>query len=422
MLFSAPNLPDGAMTSLSMAPSRPVSSVLFLGDEAAPGDVSPGRTSTSQIGSTIPSACTEASEASTADSATATRARSRAFGRLRSNALAVARSPSEVQLGLDERWSVRISGLTPAESEWLLDLANRRHVPAITAARRYDLDPDRVTDLVTVLGRAGYWQYDRLRTKASLRATADGAADIGALGALRGDNFGKGTLVRRSRVTVAVLDSGRLGAAICRHLATAGIGTLLLPDLGMVEMNDLGLGGYQRAEVGRRRLDCLMQQIRRCSSTRTVHDGVPDVVVAIDQDVVRPRLWTRLMGEALPHLVVVAGEADVTVGPFVQPGATACLNCFDLHQTDADPAWPNLKRQLLQLPRRSVETTLAASAAAVAAAQVLAHVDGLRPATSDGRLRLALPQAIPTFFEAPPHRECGCRSLRQASKPGLSRR
>ena len=46
-----------------------------------------------------------------------------------------------------------------------------------------------------------------------------------------------------------------------------------------------------------------------------------------------------------PHLLVRLTEGRAVVGPFVVPGATACLRCLDAHCTDADPSWPLLVRQ-----------------------------------------------------------------------------
>jgi len=342
--------------------------------------------------------------------------RRRPLGRLRKNTIVIAHSDSEVQLGLDERWAVRICGLDRAETTWLQDVAYRRHIPALTSARRLRLDRDRLTALVGVLDRAGYWQAERpRRSRIELRAPGDGLGDVVALGYLRSDNLGRRTLERRAEATVAILDSGRLGAAVARHLATAGIGRLVLPDQQVVQFADLGLGGYQRSHLGKDRFDCMELQLRRCSTTIVQRDGEPDLVVAIEQDVPRRRTWTRLMGEAIPHLILTPGEAELTVGPFVLPGTSGCANCLHLHRTDADPNWPDLSDQLSRLPERPVETTLAAIGAALAAGQVLAAIDGGTPAAADSLLRIRLPQAVPEAIPAPVHPACACHHLRWAA-------
>lgn len=41
----------------------------------------------------------------------------------------------------------------------------------------------------------------------------------------------------------------------------------------------------------------------------------------------------------IPHLVLRAVDGVVVVGPFVVPGATACLRCLDAHHSDEDPGY-----------------------------------------------------------------------------------
>ena len=41
----------------------------------------------------------------------------------------------------------------------------------------------------------------------------------------------------------------------------------------------------------------------------------------------------------IPHLVLRAIDGVVVLGPFVVPGATACLRCLDAHHTDEDPGY-----------------------------------------------------------------------------------
>lgn len=42
----------------------------------------------------------------------------------------------------------------------------------------------------------------------------------------------------------------------------------------------------------------------------------------------------------VPHLVIRAIDGIVLLGPFVVPGATACLRCLDAHHSDEDPGYP----------------------------------------------------------------------------------
>ena len=54
----------------------------------------------------------------------------------------------------------------------------------------------------------------------------------------------------------------------------------------------------------------------------------------------------------VPHLVVRMCEGQALVGPFVDPGRSACLRCVDAHHTDVDPTWPLLVRQHAAAGRR----------------------------------------------------------------------
>jgi bacteriocin biosynthesis cyclodehydratase domain-containing protein len=96
--------------------------------------------------------------------------------------------------------------------------------------------------------------------------------------------------------------------------------------------------------------------------------------------------WTRA---GTPYLVVRLVEGRAVIGPFVQPGATACLRCIDAHHTDADPAWPLLVRQYSAASARDradgapepVDPLLASLALAWAARDLASYVDGGRPSS-----------------------------------------
>jgi bacteriocin biosynthesis cyclodehydratase domain-containing protein len=123
--------------------------------------------------------------------------------------------------------------------------------------------------------------------------------------------------------------------------------------------------------------------------------------------------WMR---ERVPHLVVRLSEGRATVGPFVAPGATACLRCVDAHHTDADPTWPLLVRQYAEASRRPrrdglpepLDPLLAAVALAWAARDLATYVDGGRPSTWSTTLILdAELTAVETRTWAR-HPGCGC--------------
>jgi bacteriocin biosynthesis cyclodehydratase domain-containing protein len=96
--------------------------------------------------------------------------------------------------------------------------------------------------------------------------------------------------------------------------------------------------------------------------------------------------WARA---GTPYLLVRLTEGRAVVGPFVQPGATACLRCLDAHRTDTDPAWPLLVRQYAAAcaadradgAPEPVDPLLATLALAWAARDLATFVDGGRPSS-----------------------------------------
>ncbi|MGW8566904.1 ThiF family adenylyltransferase [Isoptericola sp. NPDC055881] len=322
----------------------------------------------------------------------------------------------EVQLGTDPRWSLVLSGLAEHESRWLRDLGSRHHRSLDRSARYWGVTPARRTQIVGALTDGGFLVPAPAGGPTS--SSAAWSPDVAVLGALRPDGSGAATLARRQGRSVGLHGLGRLGAVLAELLATAGVGTLVLDDRAPVHVGDLGLGGYSRADVGRPREEAASALLAGRHpdlrvGTALPDAGPPDVVVVVESHAVRPERYERLLGTAVPHLPVVLREADVLVGPLVLPGRSACVGCVDRHAADADLAWPHVVADLGRRPSWDVahETTLAASAAALAAGQVLALLDGAAPAAVGRVLEVALPEAMPRAREVAPHAGCGCTRL-----------
>jgi bacteriocin biosynthesis cyclodehydratase domain-containing protein len=338
--------------------------------------------------------------------------------RIRPGTPVLDRGDGRLQLGTDPRWALVLSGLSSGESAWLREAAGRRHRSLRDAARRHRVDDARQAEITDLLVRCGYL-VSPSAADAEVTAPARGAADIAVLGALRPDGAGLATLARRAGCTVGISGLGRTGSGIALHLATAGVGTVVLGDRRPVQVTDLGLGIYRQDDVGRPRERVLRDVLGERSPRTTAcleldADGQPDVVVVIEAHAADPRRYERLVGAGIAHLAVVVREADMVVGPLVLPGRSPCVRCCDLHATDVDRDWPELAGQLWKEHAESgvpEETTLAASAAAMAAAQVLAQLDGARPAAVGAVIEIALPEALPRVRRVLPHPRCGCSTL-----------
>lgn len=107
-------------------------------------------------------------------------------------------------------------------------------------------------------------------------------------------------------------------------------------------------------------------------------------------------LADRWLREGVTYTVVRIVEGRAVLGPFVEPGVTACLRCVDAHHTDSDPDWPLLVRQLAELCVRDradgvpepVDPALGEVAVGWACRDLLTHLDGGRPTTWSATLTL----------------------------------
>ena len=280
---------------------------------------------------------------------------------------------------------------------------------------------------------------ERPREAAASRA---GAPDAVAWSLLRPTADGPDVVAARAGRAVAVSGLGPTGLGLCVALAAAGVGTVLLDDERPVRPDDVGVGGYRWTNVGAVREQAAARVLRDVVPTVTTTSSAeaPDVLVLVESEAADPARGPLLVAAGVTHLSVVVHAAGAVVGPLVVPGDGPCLRCLDLHRADADPAWPALALQLHPGPadsetgagvpwaartRRPQPTaepaevgTLAAVCAGLAAAAVLARLDGaphpLRGATAE----VTLPGALPRWRRWSVHPECGCTHLPVAVPAG----
>ena len=152
--------------------------------------------------------------------------------------------------------------------------------------------------------------------------------------------------------------------------------------------------------------------------------GLTTTPVPADADVVLVQALGELDREVLDplirgrtsHLVVRMVDGGAVLGPFVVPGATACLRCVDAHQSLLDPDHVTVTSRYLRataVPRDDgvpdvPDVALLALAQTWATRDVAAHLAGREPATFSRTIR---------FGRDPVHREerrwlrhpdCGC--------------
>jgi hypothetical protein len=266
---------------------------------------------------------------------------------LRLGLLPLWRDRDTVQIGIDPRRAVAISGMATAfEVIRLLDGSRQREQIVAEASARGvpEVVSERVLTLLAAAGVLIDFPAGPLRSvRPELRHQLLPLLATASLCALDGDGGGR-LLARRKATTVEVRGSGPVAATLTDLLGRSGVTTT---------------GG---ASSGERR------------------PVFPDLVVLVGHQ--SPTQTTELLSMQGPYLAVCAEEAIGVVGPLVLPGLTACLRCLDLARTDGDPAWPLILAQRAQrlVDPPACDAVLATSVAAQAAAQVLAFAD--RPAAS----------------------------------------
>lgn len=117
------------------------------------------------------------------------------------------------------------------------------------------------------------------------------------------------------------------------------------------------------------------------------------------------------MARGTAHLVVAGDRGALSVGPFVEPGVTACQRCVDAHQSTHDPRRPLLIEQLSALPASApidpIDPLVCALAQAWVARDVVAYLEGDQPSTWSATIRLgAEPTPMPHRWQR--HAACGC--------------
>jgi hypothetical protein len=293
---------------------------------------------------------------------------------LRTGLLPLWRDHETVQIGVDPRRAVAITGMSDAgEVIRLLDGSRDRAELVAEAARRGV--PKQIAERVlTVLAAAGVlidYPAELLQSvPADLRRRLRPVLAAASLGSQDGDG-GARLLAHRSATTVAVSGAGPVADSLADLLTQSGLAARREQSADGAEADLLVLVGHQS-----------------------------------------PSQTAELLRLGHPHLAVTASEGIGVVGPLVLPGSTACLRCLDLTRAERDPAWPLV---LAQLTNRSADPPacdpiLAATVASHAAAVVVAFADGgpLAHAAVNGTLELLVPRWQWRRRSWRPHSACCC--------------
>jgi bacteriocin biosynthesis cyclodehydratase domain-containing protein len=126
-----------------------------------------------------------------------------------------------------------------------------------------------------------------------------------------------------------------------------------------------------------------------------------------------------LVRDGLPHVVVRMVEGSAVIGPYVDPGRTACLRCLDAHVASHDPHAATLPTLHARAAgdrhdgvAEPVDTALATLAVSWAVRDLVTHVEGDRPSTWSATVRVSAGLRSVVQTEWLRHPACGCGWLR----------
>ncbi|CAL9445064.1 ThiF family adenylyltransferase [Streptomyces sp. enrichment culture] len=359
------------------------------------------------------------------------------------------RDLNTVQFGMTPAHALTVGPMDTATGSFLDLLDGTRGVELLREeGRRMDL-PDGHTDrLLRRLSRAGLLDDSRgggpageaLRDRPEvLERLRPDLASLSLTTSEPGDPIRR--LAARRSMRVQVRGAGRVGSTVAALLSGAGVGEVLVRDVGRVEPWDVTPGGLPAEAVGERREEAARRAVRRAAPDRPprrtarspLEEGDPGhslVIFAPRDDVAvhapDPSAAEPLLASGTPHLYAGVVEGTGVAGPLVLPGETSCAGCLQHDRVDRDPTWPRLVTQWRSGRRRrtgACDVTLATTVAGLAAAHALAFLDGRVPSTAGARWEVSLPglhwHARPVW----PHTACPCgaagRGPREETDGGL---
>lgn len=153
------------------------------------------------------------------------------------------------------------------------------------------------------------------------------------------------------------------------------------------------------------------RELLALAGIRAVGQKPSAALVLVGGEIRRAHL-DRLVQSGTPHLLITESEGAVRLGPFVEPGSTACLRCIDASLGEDDPRRALIVEQ--HAGRRTPgpvapphDPALRLIALSMAVVDLTAYVEGDRPVTWSTTIELTPDLAL----ERTPwkrHPRCGC--------------
>ncbi|MBA3411655.1 MAG: thiamine biosynthesis protein ThiF [Geodermatophilaceae bacterium] len=327
------------------------------------------------------------------------------------------RDHETLQIGIDPTDGVLVSGVDAATAIWLTGLdGSRTEAETLADAEAVGLDIATAVRVLSGLSRSGVLLSTPIDTQNLGDAGALLPELVSLIAAHASPLDGGQALTARSRLHIVIDGANRIGVPLGALLAASGVGRLSFLDAEYVRRCDAGVGGLSLEDEGEPRVSAAQHALRRISAmdqSRTVASPQEaDLLILCQPWSVHDPLQARGLSDRTAHLAVAVRDGTVVIGPLVLPGRTSCLRCAEMHRTDRDSRWPAVAAQLVAAPNRAVHeptNVLSTLAAALAAGQVLDHLDGTRvPDVLEATMELRPPDWQLHRRPWPPHADCGC--------------
>ncbi|OKL48068.1 hypothetical protein [Boudabousia marimammalium] len=319
------------------------------------------------------------------------------------------RGNGELQFGSDPVHGLVLKGLTDGEISYLLWLGRRTNRYQIERHQRcLQITDARVAELLQQLSDAGL--MDSPTSHRNRPYTAEETL------CSRLDGSQEGFRCRKEK-HVLVVGADRLGALVASLLGTAGIGNISVKTRKENErISAAELFPFSSSSFGKKRSGAIVTTCQQYSPKINYYSVAQcDLVIMISYGAFST-VDLKLMGlQHIPHLAVSLSDLGATVGPLVQPGATPCTHCVDLHRTDHDSSWPRLQQQLISWGRNPPPGVLDAASLSLIAGVILRYATDYL----DGRHLIPLGSlsyvpyypADTTTTQVQPHPRCSCQAL-----------
>ena len=150
--------------------------------------------------------------------------------------------------------------------------------------------------------------------------------------------------------------------------------------------------------------------LRAVAASGLVVDTDADIRLVMGLGEPRRSVSDALVREDISHLRLSVLPRAARIGPFVEPGRTACLRCVDAHLGDRDPRRATVLHQLEELPRvpeRDPDPCLVQLGVAWAVRDVVRLLDGDVPALRSATVTVTAGLQV-TRSDWLRHPHCGC--------------